>query len=272
MSYFVQVHKVAMQVIRIKDLWPNAHLHPQVELIYLEEGSCEAVVDNQRHTVNSGEMLVVFPNQVHAYFEQTPVKGYVVIFTPEIFPEFHEILQSKLPSNPVVQTQDLTLDVGQQLSNIKSKLKAKAALADTAAKGQLLAFIAEMFLHMNFIDKPGEASTMKSILNYCVDHYTEPFTLEEMAKALYLSKYYICHMFRQRLNTSFKDFVNQLRIEASCELLKKGTSITEAAYASGFSSVRTFNRVFSNYMRMSPREYVKKKRFWQTKEDTDVRL
>lgn len=65
-------------------------------------------------------------------------------------------------------------------------------------------------------------------------------------------------MFRQRLNTSFKDFVNQLRLEAACELLKKGTSMTESAYASGFSSVRTFNRVFSNYMNMSPREYAKK--------------
>lgn len=272
MSYFVQVHKVAMQVIRIKDLWPNAHLHPQVELIYLEEGSCEAVVDNQRHTVKSGEILVVFPNQVHAYFEQTPVKGYVVILTPEMFPEFHEILQSKLPSNPVVRVQEFTVDVGQQLGGIRNKLKMKTTLADIAAKGQFLALLGEMFLGMNFVDKPGEASTMKSILNYCMEHYTQEFTLEEMARDLYLSKYYICHMFRQRLNTSFKDFVNQLRIEASCELLKKGTSITEAAYASGFSSVRTFNRVFSNYMRMSPREYVKKKRFWQTKEDTDVRL
>lgn len=257
-SYFVQLHKVAMQVIRIKDLWPNAHLHPQVELIYLEEGSCEAVVDNQRHTVKTGDILVVFPNQVHAYFEQTPVKGYVVILTPEIFPEFHEILQSKLPEDPVVQAQELTMDVGQQLSDIKSKLKMKATLADAAAKGQCLAFLGETFLRMHFIDKPGEASTMKSILNYCMDHYTEMFTLEEMARDLYLSKYYICHMFRQRLNTSFKDFVNQLRLEAACELLKKGTSITESAYAAGFSSVRTFNRVFSNYMRMSPREYVKK--------------
>lgn len=272
MSYFVQTHKVAMHVISVKDLWPNAHLHTHMEMIYLEDGSCEAVVDNQRYRVKAGEILAVFPNQIHAYFEQTPVKGYVVILAPEMFPEFREILQSKLPENPVMQAQELTMDVGQHLSNIKSKLKMKAALADVAAKGQLLAFLGEIFLRMNFMEKPGEASTMKSILNYCIDRYTESFTLEEMAKDLYLSKYYICHIFKERLNTSCKEFVNQMRVEAACELLKKGKSVTETAYESGFSSVRTFNRVFSDYIDMSPREYAKKKQFGQTKEDTDVRL
>lgn len=272
MPYFVQTHKVAMHVIRVKDLWPNAHLHTHMEMIYLEEGSCEAVVDNQRYQVKAGEILTVFPNQIHAYFEQTPVKGYVVILAPEMISEFHEILQSKLPENPVTQVQTFAMDVGQHLAGTKAKLKMKTALTDAAAKGQLLAFIAEIFLHMNFVDKPGEASAMKSVLNYCIDHYTESFTLEEMAKELYLSKYYICHMFRERLNTSFKEFVNQLRVEAACQLLKKGKSVTETAYESGFASVRTFNRVFSDYTDMSPREYAKKKQFGQTKEDTDVRL
>ena len=272
MSYFVQTHKVAMHVISVKDLWPNAHFHTHMEMIYLEEGSCEAVVDHQRYQVKAGQILTVFPNQIHAYFEQTPVKGYVVILAPEAFPEFREILQSKLPEDPVVQAQELTMDVGQHLSDIKRKLKMKATLADVAAKGQLLAFLGEIFLCMNFMDKPGEASTVKSILNYCMDHYTEGFTLEEMAKELYLSKYYICHMFRERLNISFKEFVNQLRLETACELLQMGTSVTETAYAAGFSSVRTFNRVFSNYINMSPREYAKKKQYGQTKEDTDVQL
>lgn len=88
MSYFVQVHKVAMQVLRITQLWPNTHLHPQLELICLEEGSCEAVVDHRRYRVEAGQILTVFPNQLHAYFEKTPAKGYVVILTAELFRSF----------------------------------------------------------------------------------------------------------------------------------------------------------------------------------------
>ena len=257
MSYFVQVHKVAVQVLSLKELWSKAHLHTQLEIIYLQEGSCEAILDNRRYKVEAGQVLAVFPNQIHAYVEQTPVKGYVVIVAPEQFPEFHELMQSKLPRNPVVQANALGIDAGQYLAEARIKLKRKEALADVSAKGHLLTFLAEMFLCMEFADKPGEASTMKSILNYCMDHYTESFTLEQMAKDLYLSKYYICHVFRERFNTNCKEFVNQLRIEAACKLLKKGRSVTEVAYESGFSSVRTFNRVFFDYMNMSPRTYGK---------------
>ena len=257
MSYFVQVHKVAMQVLRITQLWPNTHLHPQLELICLEEGSCEAVVDHRRYRVEAGQILTVFPNQLHAYFEKTPAKGYVVILTAELFPELHELLQGKLPKDPVISTESTGMDVTKLLANIRSKLKQGSALGETVAKGWLLALLGEICSQMDFADKSGEAATVKRILHYCMEHYTEPFTLEDMARDLYVSKYYICHVFRQRFNTSLKEFVNQLRLEAACAELKKGTPITESAYASGFSSLRTFNRIFGNYMGMTPREYAK---------------
>ena len=48
-----------------------------------------------------------------------------------------------------------------------------------------------------------------------------------------------------------------LRIEHACSLLENGDNITEAAFSSGFSSIRTFNRVFVENMEMTPREYMK---------------
>lgn len=260
MSYFIQMHKVAIRVLRVEELWSQPHLHTHIEMIYLEEGSCEVLLDNQRYGIEAGNILVVFPNQIHAYYEKTPVRGYVVMFAPEIFREFREIFQSKLPETPILQGHHLSMDVGQCLKNIKDKLKMDMALGEIVAKGQLLALLGEMFLCMNFIDKPGETEAMKRILNYCMERFAEPFTLDEMAKDLYLSKYYICHMFRERLNVNCKEFVNQLRVEAACDLLKGDTSVTETAYAVGFSSVRTFNRTFSHYMNMSPRDYKKIKK------------
>ena len=82
---------------------------------------------------------------------------------------------------------------------------------------------------------------------------------EMLAKELYLNKYYISHVFHERMQMGFKEFVNKLRIEHSCGLLEKGCSIIDIAYASGFSSVRTYNRAFLKYMEMSPREYMKGK-------------
>lgn len=114
-----------------------------------------------------------------------------------------------------------------------------------------------MFSHTEFIDKPGDQDTIKRILSYCIENYTKPLTLEYLAKELYLNKYYISHIFSERLNIHYKDFITQLRLVHACELLKKNVSVTETAYASGFSSMKTFNRTFLKYMKMSPREYAK---------------
>ena len=76
---------------------------------------------------------------------------------------------------------------------------------------------------------------------------------------MHLNKYYISHIFNERLNISFTDFINSLRIEHACSLLERGANITEVALSSGFSSVRTFNRVFLQTLNTTPRDYLKAK-------------
>jgi YesN/AraC family two-component response regulator len=93
-----------------------------------------------------------------------------------------------------------------------------------------------------------------------MENYTEPLTLDTLARDLHLNKYYISHMFQKRMETGFSEFVNYLRIEHACEMLSKDRSVTEVAYASGFSSIRSFNRIFANKMGMPPTQYVKQKR------------
>ena len=61
------------------------------------------------------------------------------------------------------------------------------------------------------------------------------------------------------MNIGFADFVNSLRIEHACNLLEKGSNITEIAFSSGFSSIRTFNRVFLQTLGMTPRDYIRSK-------------
>lgn len=63
------------------------------------------------------------------------------------------------------------------------------------------------------------------------------------------------------MHICFKDFINSLRVDSACSLLVKSSSITDVAYASGFSSVRTFNRAFLKHMHVTPREYVRQKMF-----------
>lgn len=257
MSYHIEMRNVAFSAYYFEDLKPRPHIHTHLELVYLKEGRTGIVLDNKKYLMEAGDVFLAFPNQIHFYHDKEPVKGYFLIFSPEIFREFRDIFQTKVPTQPIVRVESISLDVGETMKNIWERLERQEAFDEIVAKGQLLSLLGEMFSQMELVEKPGDQEATKRILSYCIQNYTEPLTLEHLAKELYLNKYYISHVFRERMNTSYKDFINQLRVEYACELLEKDSSITDVAYACGFSCVRTFNRAFLKYMNMTPREYVK---------------
>ncbi|MBE6956966.1 MAG: AraC family transcriptional regulator, partial [Ruminococcaceae bacterium] len=85
-------------------------------------------------------------------------------------------------------------------------------------------------------------------------------TLDILAEQLHLSKYYISHVFTERLNLSFPDFINGLRVESACRRLDRGYSVTDAAFEAGFNSIRSFNRNFERVKGVAPSEYKKQVR------------
>ncbi|MFR8317632.1 MAG: helix-turn-helix transcriptional regulator [Catenibacillus sp.] len=96
------------------------------------------------------------------------------------------------------------------------------------------------------------------ILNYCTAHVHEPLLLEQVAKILHLSKYYISHLFSEKLHMTYGTYIHTLKITEAAKLLEKSDySVTEVAFASGFNSMRTFNRVFKKYTGVTPQDYRK---------------
>lgn len=257
MSYHIEMRKVAFTAQHTTHLLPRPHIHTNLEMIYLTKGQSIATLDHKQYTLEAGDIFLAFPNQLHFYEDKSPLEGYLIIFMPEVLGEFKELLQTKIPAFPIWKADQIPMDVVDCLKNLKQKLETGRSIDYAIAKGYLLTLTGEMLSRAELVDKPGDQDSIKKLLTYCNENYTKPLTLEYLAKELYLNKYYISHIFRERLNVSYKDFITQLRIDHACKLLKKNISVTETAYASGFSSTKTFNRTFLQYMNMSPREYVK---------------
>lgn len=257
MIYNIEMRESAFTAQHMNRLLPGPHIHTHLEMVYIKEGRSIVTLDNKQYALEAGDIFLAFPNQLHFYQDQTVVKGYLIIFMPEILQDFKELFQTKIPVTPIWKDALIPMNVCDCLETISQKLKTGLVTDYAAAKGYLLALTGEMFSHTEFIDKPGDQDTIKRILSYCIENYTKPLTLEYLAKELYLNKYYISHIFSERLNIHYKDFITQLRLDHACELLKKNVNVTETAYASGFSSMKTFNRTFLKYMKMSPREYAK---------------
>lgn len=257
MSYKIENRKHAFTASRIKNLLPTPHIHPHLELVYLVSGSATAVADRTEYQLHAGELFLAFPNQIHHYHPTAPVTGYLLIFSPDFFKDLSGVFQNKVATNPLLIKEQLPAETEAVLKLIREKKATNLPLDEVIANGCFLALLGNLLSQMELVDKPGEPDSIKKILTYCMENYTQPLSLDLIAKELYLSKYHISHIFHERMGVSFNDYINHLRVEHACELLKNGNSVTEAAYASGFSTVRTFNNAFRKHLNMTPREYAK---------------
>jgi AraC-like DNA-binding protein len=88
------------------------------------------------------------------------------------------------------------------------------------------------------------------------DHQTESISLEQIAKALNVSTFYFCKMFKKATGLTFTDYLSRTRIEkAKNLLLNPNVRVSEVAYDCGFISLTHFNRIFKRIAGCSPTDY-----------------
>jgi len=91
---------------------------------------------------------------------------------------------------------------------------------------------------------------------YIHEHQTDEISLGEVAKAVNMSSYYFCKMFKKVVGINFTDYVARSRIEkAKNLLLNPNLRVSEIAFEVGFQSLTHFNRVFKRVLGQSPTEY-----------------
>ena len=259
MLYYIENRNNPFTARYASGLTDLPHIHPHLELIYMQEGSSIATVDDKNFFMEKGDLFLSFPNQIHYYHDLSPMKGHLMIFAPDLFKDLKKRLETQIPVSPIIKGAQLPPYTNAILEKINHKINSDSSFDQIAAKGYLLAFLAEILPLMTIINAPADHDSMKSVLTYCSENYTEPITLDSLSAELHLNKYYVSHIFKERMNIGFTDFVNNLRVEHACNLLEEGANITDIAFSSGFSSIRTFNRVFLQNMGMTPRDYMKAK-------------
>lgn len=98
---------------------------------------------------------------------------------------------------------------------------------------------------------------------YISTHLSEQLTLETVAKNVYVSKCYLCRIFRSRLGQSFSQYITQQRLERAEHLLQHSNlSIDRIAEQCGFGSAAYFATLFRRRNGVSPSSY---RRTMQTK-------
>ena len=107
-----------------------------------------------------------------------------------------------------------------------------------------------------------QKSYIEQTLEYVNLHYSDPgLTIREIAGVLYLHENYLSHIFREAMGLPFREYLTQKRISMSYTLMESGmTSVSEIAYAVGFSDALYFSKVFKHFNGISPKEHLNRMR------------
>jgi YesN/AraC family two-component response regulator len=91
---------------------------------------------------------------------------------------------------------------------------------------------------------------------FIAEHQEDDLSLNEVAKAVNMSAFYFCKMFKQATGLTFTDYLARIRVEkVKNMLLDPHKRISEVAFATGFQSLSQFNRVFRKVAGEAPTTY-----------------
>ena len=101
---------------------------------------------------------------------------------------------------------------------------------------------------------------LRTTLTHIHDNFKDPLTLKEMAAMSGASETYFCRLFKHETGMTFLDYLNSLRIENACVLLRDTTdNALDVCYEVGFNDYTHFGRQFKKNVGFSPADFRRQK-------------
>ncbi|HEY1165524.1 MAG TPA: AraC family transcriptional regulator [Chitinophaga sp.] len=259
-------------------LYNHWHYHPEAELTLIRKGRGTRLVGDHMERFSDGDLVLLGPNLPHMWRNDADYfRANSDLHIEAVAIQFHEHFWGdaflQLPEMEPIrlllkqarrgiringaareqlsrQMEDMLQASGTQRITILINLL--TAIAATAEKSPLssLGFVQEYNLQRT--DKINE------IYHYTFNNFTNPISIEEVAKAVHISPHSFCRYFKTRTSKTYFEFLAELRIGYACKLiLENGMSIAQVCYSSGFNNVANFNRKFKELTGKTPLQYYK---------------
>lgn len=227
------------------------HLHNEIEVIYVEKGNALAYADHSCYKLQDGDIFISFPNQIHYYNGSELGSYYIMIFSADLIYGQKALINSSIPESNILEK---TAELAAVIKEINGCF---ASGRETECVGYLNIFMGRLLSGVKLIPALAtDNSTLRKILDYCSENFSDELSLNSVSEQLHLSKYYISHLLNRKLSLGFNDYVNLLRVRAACDLLlESDKKIADISEDVGFGTIRSLNRAFRQVLNMTPLEY-----------------
>lgn len=241
--------------------WKNSvhvppHMHEDIEIIYVTDGTVEVGVGQELYHMEKGDFAIVFPNVIHHYqvFDPGKNKAIYLFLTPSFSKNHYDKLMKYSPDYPIIKKEKLHTDV---VHTVKSMVNLKDCNS-MLVQAYMEIILAHVFSEMHMVDKEavGGDDLIYKTVEYVAKNFKEEITLDKMSFDLCVSKYVLSRLFAKTFHCNFNRYINNVRLNHAVVLLESTQdSIINIWLDAGFESQRTFNRVFKERYKITPKEY-----------------
>ena len=249
--------------------------HDYVEFTYFEKATGIQSINGIRHEIKSGTVSFILPQQMH--FIECPTDPlslkYCCMFDLRLLfgthddSELYRLLYGVGTSTPSFV--DFEGQEKEKMHRLFQELLEEYRQPNSPGNFHMIrAKLTEMLLlfiragsHTSNAGLPKEnkLNWFWQLLHDVHSRYTEPLTLEDLARKFYVSSAHLSRTFKEQTGQSFLEYLHRIRIESACTLLQHtNLPVSEIGHTVGFESLRSFSRVFREMKGMTAKQYRKK--------------
>ncbi len=247
----------------------SMHNHRHIEFIYVTHGSMDCMIMGEDKLVLS-EGDVAFINVMVPHETKVHRRGDTGICILQFVPGdflgaagiYKEIGSSFVHSGKscCIFKKDENSRIRKAIESVYSENTERETGYEAMILGNLYFLIGELFRRgvVKLTERVSGSNLgyMKKAIAYIDDNYKSNISLESICKEVNISPTHFCRLFKSFAGITFVQYLNFIRAREAEKLVSKtDMSITEIAFASGFSSPAYFDRIFKRHYKISPAKY-----------------
>ncbi len=253
-------------VCRERNFKEELHCHNHIEIAYILSGKSLFNIDGKQYEVKKGDLIIINPNQVHNALilePKNPSLEFFIGFTDFKYEnmEYNTLFKDECP---IIEASASTRKYFQNLIEAilhenEQNREGKYFMLKTYLTQLILLIIREKNKEIN-INETAKSKVSKEISEYFHNHFSEKISLEQLAKNMYLSPFYISKIFKEEIGDTPINYLIKIRLEHAKELLLShpNLSIKEIASIVGYDDAYYFSKIFKKYYEYSPAEFKKR--------------
>lgn len=246
------------------------HFHPEIELLYVNQGFGKRHIGNHISYFNNSQLLLIGSNLPHNGFTDGMTrhgKETIIQFHPEFLgstffsvPEMKSInTLLERAKKGILFNRDTKNNVGPLIDDMP-KYNGFERIVKFLEVLQALALAEDYRIlnpeGFNFETEPQDTAKIDIIYKHVNQNFTNHISLDEIADKVSMTVPAFCRYLKRVTGKTFTKLVNEYRVVHATKLLQEqNSSITDICYECGFNNFSHFNKLFKEVTGKSASKY-----------------